>query len=87
MPRGGFSGGLCLLDNHILGLIVESLTSDNKETELGFMSVLSLEPIYKLLTHNDIYPAEQIEYYFKSEDRDKFKEAWKKGFWKSNKLG
>lgn len=80
IPRGGFSGGLCLLDNYVLGLIVESLTSDNKDTELGFMSVLSLEPIYKLLIHHNIYPVEQIEHYFKSEEREKFKEAWGRRF-------
>jgi len=76
IPRGGFSGGLCLLENRVLGLIVESLTSDNKETELGFMSVLSLEPLYKLLTHHNIYPTQQIEHYFKSDEQGKFKELW-----------
>ena len=78
-PRGGFSGGLCLLNERAIGLIVESLTTDNKDTELGFMSVLSLEPLYKLLIYHDIYPKAQVEHFFKK-DSDKFKEAWTKGF-------
>jgi len=68
MPRGGFSGGLCLIEwKFALGVIVESLVNNNKETELGFMSVLSVEPIFTCLQHYNILPEAQ-------------KDGWD-GFW------
>jgi hypothetical protein len=68
MPRGGFSGGLCLIEwKFALGLIVESLVTNNRETELGFMSVISVEPIFDCLKHYGLLPQVQ-------------KEGWE-GFW------
>lgn len=49
MPRGGFSGGVCIAGNLALGVIVESLVSNNRDTELGYMSVLSMEPVLTCL--------------------------------------
>lgn len=65
MPRGGFSGGLCVVsmgsveDSFALGVIVESLTTDNRDTESGFMSVLSIEPIFVCLQYHKIIPESQ----------------------------
>lgn len=64
MPRGGFSGGVCLfMGASCLGLIVESLISDNRETELGFMSVISIQPILDCLKHYDLIPEIQKRYF------------------------
>ena len=62
MPRGGFSGGVCLIEwNFALGVITEALVTDYKEQELGFMSVISVEPIFVCLSHHNILPKEQKE--------------------------
>jgi len=47
MARAGFSGGLAITDfGCALGLITESLGHADKPAELGYLSVLSIEPIY-----------------------------------------
>ena len=56
MPRGGFSGGVCIAGNMALWVIVESLVNDNKDTELGYMSVLSMEPILTCLKEHKTIP-------------------------------
>jgi hypothetical protein len=56
-PRGGFSGGLALSEyNFALGLISSSLTNDHKAAELGFMAVISVEPIYETLALHKLLP-------------------------------
>lgn len=59
MARAGFSGGLCLIDENVLGVIVESLVFDKNPTELGYLSVLTVEPIYDCLLKHKIVPKEQ----------------------------
>lgn len=60
MARGGFSGGLCLVEwDFALGVITESLVRDNNPCELGYMAVLTVEPIYACLEHHNILPNEQ----------------------------
>jgi hypothetical protein len=57
MPRGGFSGGLALSEyDFALGLISSSLTKDHKAAELGFMAVISVEPIYECLALHKLLP-------------------------------
>lgn len=64
MPRGGFSGGLAVTENEFaLGVVTCSLLSDNKESELGFFTVLSVEPIYTCLAAHKMLPACQGEEY------------------------
>jgi hypothetical protein len=47
IARGGFSGGLVLSEyGHALGMVTESLVTNAAPPELGFMTVLSVEPIY-----------------------------------------
>jgi hypothetical protein len=59
MARGGFSGGIVITDfGMVLGVIVESLTDNNKPTELGYLSMLSVEPIYVCLEHHGVMPKE-----------------------------
>jgi hypothetical protein len=57
IARGGFSGGPAITKyGATLGLVTESLTSNGKEPELGYLAVLSVEPIYNLLAHHSIVP-------------------------------
>jgi S1-C subfamily serine protease len=50
MARGGFSGGLALTDfGCALGVITESLGLADQPPELGYLSVLTVEPIYVCL--------------------------------------
>jgi len=59
MARGGFSGGPALTDYGCsLGVITEALGSDNQPVELGYLAVLSVEPIYNCLAHHEIVPPE-----------------------------
>jgi hypothetical protein len=47
IARGGFSGGLVLSEyGHALGMVTESQVTNAVPPELGFMTVLSVEPIY-----------------------------------------
>ena len=63
--RGGFSGGPALVayneDNEdggtaALGLVTESLVANDREPELGYMAVLTVEPIYACLGSHGILP-------------------------------
>ncbi len=57
MARGGFSGGLSIHENGFsMGIIVESLIKDNAPAELGYLSVISVEPIFVMLRHHEIMP-------------------------------
>lgn len=56
MPRGGFSGGVCLVGDCALGVIVESLNTNYRETELGYLTVLSVEPIFTCLQAHKLLP-------------------------------
>lgn len=57
MPRGGFSGGVCISEwGFALGVVTESLLFNTTITELGYMAVLSVEPIYVCLQQNRIMP-------------------------------
>jgi hypothetical protein len=62
MARGGFSGGLCMIEwDFALGVVTESLVSNHSATELGYMAVLTVEPIYECLAHHKLIPAVQKE--------------------------
>ena len=57
MARGGFSGGLAITDyGCALGVITESLGINGQPIELGYLSVLSVEPIYNCLSQHKIIP-------------------------------
>ncbi|RZK22066.1 MAG: serine protease [Flavobacterium sp.] len=57
MARGGFSGGPAITeDGIVLGVVTESLISDGKPAELGYLSVLSVEGIYNCISHHRIVP-------------------------------
>jgi len=59
IARGGFSGGPCLIEwDFALGLVTNSLLIDDKPAELGYMSVITVEPILECLGHNGIMPKE-----------------------------
>lgn len=56
IPRGGFSGGPVISEyKFLLGIFVESLLDADQPVELGFASVLSIEPLLVLLQENGIY--------------------------------
>lgn len=68
MARGGFSGGPTLVAYNevkddagtaVLGIVTESLTSQGQSTELGYMAVLTVEPIYKCLESAGLLPVAQ----------------------------
>lgn len=57
MARGGFSGGLAIADyGCALGVITEALGINGQPTELGYLAVLSVEPIYNCLSQHKIVP-------------------------------
>lgn len=68
IARGGFSGGPVLVAYNelnedsgtaLLGLVTDALVHDHGATETGFMTVLSIEPIYDCLEKNGMLPAGQ----------------------------
>lgn len=62
MARGGFSGGPCLVEwDFALGLVTESLVDGNKDHELGYMAVITVEPILHCLAYHKIMPSIQKE--------------------------
>lgn len=55
--RGGYSGGPCLSEwDYALGLVTESLVVEGQPTELGYLAVLSVEPLFVCLQHHGIAP-------------------------------
>mgnify|MGYP000280019024 CR=1 FL=1 len=73
IARGGFSGGPAITRyGCTLGLVTESLTSNGNAPELGYLAVLSVEPIYNLLSHHSIVP-------------DHVDRLWD-GFWNTNSI-
>ena len=55
MARGGFSGGAVISEwDFVLGVITKSLVRNNAPEELGYLTVLSVEPIYECLAQNDL---------------------------------
>ncbi len=53
--RGGFSGGPVISEyDFLLGIFTESLIEGQQDTENGFASVLSIEPLLVLLHENKI---------------------------------
>lgn len=55
IPGGGFSGGPVISEYDFLpGIFVESLLNEDQAVELGFASVLSIEPLLVLLQKNGI---------------------------------
>jgi hypothetical protein len=57
MSGGGFSGGVPLNEyGFSMGIIAESLVRDYQPSELGYLSVISLEPINIMLDYHNIMP-------------------------------
>ncbi|GAA4277563.1 S1 family peptidase [Aquimarina mytili] len=57
MARGGFSGGVSINEyGFAMGVIVESLINDHAPAELGYFAVISVEPIYTMLSELEIMP-------------------------------
>ncbi|MBT2524727.1 trypsin-like peptidase domain-containing protein [Streptomyces sp. ISL-99] len=60
--RGGFSGGLAFSEwGFALGLVTRSLLTNDGTAESGYMSVLSIEPIYECLAHHKLLPECQAD--------------------------
>lgn len=61
-PRGGFSGGVVISEwGFALGVITQSLVMNNLPEQMGYMAVLSIEPIYSCLAANKLLPKVQTE--------------------------
>jgi hypothetical protein len=65
MARGGFSGAPVLVaydegntetGTALLGLVTESLGANGRDVELGYMAVLTVEPIYACLEMHGLLP-------------------------------
>lgn len=57
MARGGFSGGLALSEyGYALGMVTSSLVADDKQTELGYMAAIGVEPLYVCLAQHKLLP-------------------------------
>jgi hypothetical protein len=64
IPRGGFSGGVAISEwDFVLGVVTESLVMNNMPSELGFLNVISVEPILECLGKGKMLPACQSEYW------------------------
>ncbi|MFL6604447.1 MAG: serine protease [Steroidobacteraceae bacterium] len=62
MPRGGFSGGVVLSRaGTALGVVTQSLVMDSQPEQLGYMAVLSVQPIYVCLATHRLLPQVQAE--------------------------
>lgn len=62
MPRGGFSGGPVWSEQGFaLGLVTRSLITGSDQLELGFMTMLSVEPIHQCLADARLLPDGQAE--------------------------
>lgn len=62
MARGGFSGGVVITrDEFILGVITQSLVMNNEPEQLGYMTVISVEPIYQCLADHKMLPRVQSD--------------------------
>jgi hypothetical protein len=60
IPRGGFSGGLAISEyDFTLGVVSRSLLRDQQVEQLGFFSVLSVEPIFECLSWHRLLPEAQ----------------------------
>jgi hypothetical protein len=59
VPRGGFSGGVVLSEwDFALGVITSSLVKNNVPEELGYLTVLTVEPILGCLAAHELLPRE-----------------------------
>ena len=62
MARGGFSGGPFISEmDFVLGMMSDSAVADQSAAELGFLSAISVEPIYDCLAHHRMLPACQLQ--------------------------
>lgn len=77
LARGGFSGGIALTEEgHTLGVITESLGQNGKPEELGFLAVLTVEPIFVTLGHHKIMPVAMDEEWRMFDEKESF---WLRG--------
>jgi len=57
MARAGFSGGPAISEfGFALGIVIESLVKNSEPTELGYFSIINIEPILVCLGHHKIMP-------------------------------
>ncbi|WP_083294665.1 S1 family peptidase [Burkholderia plantarii] len=62
MARGGFSGGPVVHEGgQLLGIVTQSLVMNGQPEQIGYMTVLSVEPIYECLAAHKLLPAQQAE--------------------------
>lgn len=68
MARGGFSGGPALVAYNestadggtaALGVVTQALCKNGEPEQLGYMAVLTVEPVYNMLEQHGLLPADQ----------------------------
>lgn len=63
VPRGGFSGGPVISENgFLLGVLTESLCNQDLPAEVGFASVISIEPLIDLIYSNRLNIGDQLNF-------------------------
>jgi S1-C subfamily serine protease len=63
MPRGGFSGATVISEyGFLIGVLIESLSEGQQNTELGFAAAISVEPLWDLLYESGIWPGKNAEF-------------------------
>lgn len=72
MARGGFSGGVAIAYDFVLGVITESLNANYQPVELGYQTVLTVEPIYVCLAHHNIMPQDILQDWAEGRNKGRF---------------
>lgn len=63
IPRGGFSGGPVISEyGFLLGVLTEALGEQGKPTEVGYASVISIEPLIDLIYEKKLDIGEQASF-------------------------
>jgi S1-C subfamily serine protease len=64
MARGGFSGGVVLSEWGVaMGMVTSSLLKSGMPEELGYLTVLSVEPILECLGAHSLLPGDDAEHW------------------------
>jgi hypothetical protein len=71
VARGGFSGGPVIdADGFLIGVYTESLNKSERDVELGFSAVLSIDPLLQLLKKNGIKFERNFNYLYEDQSNE-----------------
>ena len=77
VARGGFSGAP-VIDEYgfLLGIFTESLSLSEKDSELGFAGVLSIDPLLRLLKKKRIRFVDNLNVLADQDHEDRYSDWW-----------